>query len=194
MKNGSPQPPLLAFSGQREMPDQEALRNALRGELALMRESFGGRLTAFSGASTGVDLVFLRACVDLRIPFIALLPVPRPRLGEVFVDADERLMAEHLTGVALAQYVAPAADARVAVSQYLLEWADAFLFAWDETPGAEGSGQTAAEARDLGIPSRIINPASLEARWTFEPDRGRGARHGFGTRKELLEFFDARFG
>lgn len=176
------------------MPDQEALRNALRGELALMRESFGGRLTAFSGATTEADLVFLRACVELRIPFIALLPVPRPRLGEIFLGAETREMARHLTGVALAQYVAPAAEAREAVSRYLLEWADAFLFAWDGTPGADGSGQTVAEARDLGIPSRIVDPASLEARWTFEPDRVRGARHGFGTRKELLEFFDARFG
>ena len=100
-------------------------------------------------------------------------------------------MAEHLMSVALAEYVAP--DTCQVVSRHLLEWADAFLFACDDEP-PRSAGVTVAEAFDLGIPARIIDPVSLEARWTFEPDSGRGARHGFGTRKELLEFFDERFG
>ncbi|MEP2776886.1 MAG: hypothetical protein ABJQ29_11880 [Luteolibacter sp.] len=193
------QPKLLGFAGHRHVIDKDALRLAIRSGLEEMRERLGGKIIAFCSAAAGADLIFLRCCVELRIPAIVILPFDEERFSEDFEDADEWLHATHLMSVALAKYVAPggkpAPEAYQVVSRILLEWADAFLFAWDGQPqrGAGGTGETVEDAQHLGIPSRIIDTGSHEARWNAEPDAARKARHGFETRKELLEFFDARF-
>lgn len=163
-----------------------------------MRELLGNRMIAVSSAAAGADLIFLRTCVELRIPAIVILPFPEERFSEDFEDAEEWELAKHLCGVALAKYVAPgghgAPEAYHAVSRHLLEWADAFLFALDREPThVGGTGETVAEARDLGIPSRIISASNLEPRWAVPPEADRKARHGFGSRAELLDFLDARF-
>lgn len=181
------QPKLLGFAGHRRVQDAEGLRGAIRRELLEMRELLGGRIIAVSSAVEGADLIFLRTCVDLRIPAIVILPFTEGKFSEEFEDAKEREMAKHLTGVALARYVAP--EDSHAASRHLLEWADVFLFAWDGDSQMEAVG----EARDLGIPSRIIDPTSLEARWGVPPEGARKARHGFESRAELLDFLDARY-
>lgn len=193
MNEPGSQPRLIGFAGHRNVSDREALGLAIRRELALMRETFGPRLTAFSSAAAGADLVFLRACVELRIPTIVILPFTLERFAKDFDDLGEWEMARHLMSVSLAKYVAPGENegqqAYQVVSRHLIEWADVFLFL------EQGETlETVEEARDLGIPARIIDAAGLDARWSFEPDPNRRARHGFGTRKELLEFLDARLG
>jgi hypothetical protein len=77
-----------------------------------------------------------------------------------------------------------------------LEWADAFLFVWngERQKGVGGTGETVEEARDLGIPSRVIDAHSFSARWETPPDPNRKARHGFLSRADLLDFLDARLG
>jgi hypothetical protein len=193
------QPKLLGFAGHRRVPDAEGLRSAVRREILEMKELLGDRIIAVSSAAAGADLIFLRTCVDLRIPAIVILPFPEERFSEDFEHVDEWELARHLTGVALAKYVAPGGlgtpEAYHAVSRHLLEWADAFLFAWDGEPqrGVGGTGETVEEARDLGIPSRIIDANSMEPRWGVPPEGARKARHGFESRAELLDFLDARF-
>lgn len=169
------------------MADAEGLRGAIRRELLEMRGLLGGRIIAVSSAAEGADLLFLRTCVDLRIPAIVILPSLEGEFPEGFEDAGQREMARHLTGVALAKYVVP--EASHAASRQLLEWADAFLFAWD----GDSQMEAVADARDLGIPSRIIDTTSLETRWGVPPEGVRKARHGFESRAELLDFLDARF-
>jgi hypothetical protein len=181
------QPKLLGFAGHRRVADVEGLCGAIRRELLEMREILGQRIIAVSCAAEGADLLFLRTCVDLRIPAIVILPFSEGKFSEDFEDAKEREMAKHLTGVALAKYVVP--EDSYAASRHLLEWADAFLFAWDGDPQMEAVG----EARDLGIPSRIIDTTSLEPRWGVPPEGFRKARHGFESRAELLDFLDVRF-
>jgi len=192
MTDPGKQPKLLGFAGHRTVPDPEALRLAIRREILVMRELLGDRIIAVSGAAAGADLLFLKACVGLRIPAIVILPFPEERFAEDFEDAQEWELAKHLMGVALAKYVAPggraAPEACHAVSRHLLEWADAFLFAWDGVTGG-----IVQEARDLGIPSRIIDATSMEPRWGVPPEGARKARHGFESRAELLDFLDARF-
>jgi len=192
-------PKLLGFAGHRAVPDTEGLRIEIRRELEAMRGTMGKRIIAVCSAAAGTDLVFLKTCVELRVPAIVILPFHEERFAGDFEDADEWALAQRLCGVALARYVAPGAldapQAYQAVSRLLLEWADAFLFAWNGGPpkGAGDTGETVAEARDLGIPSRVIDPASLAARWETPADPCRKARHGFGSRPELLDFLDARF-
>ena len=199
MTGPSLQPKLLGFAGHRSVTDGDALRVAIRGELGRMKDLLGGRMITLCSAASGADLIFLRCCVDLRIPAIVILPFGEERFSEDFEDKEEWVFATHLMSVALAKYVAPggkeAPEAYHVVSRIMLEWADAFLFAWDgEAPRGEGgTGETVADAALLGLPSRIIDAESFESRWEVEPDGTRTARHGFETRKELLEFFDARF-
>lgn len=191
---------LLGFAGHRTVPDAEGLRKSLLIELGAMREILGERITAITSAAAGADLIFLRTCVTLRIPAIVILPFPEEKLADDFSDPEEWKMALDLTGVALAKYIAPGGyEAPVAykeVSRHLLDWADAFLFAWDgkDARGACGTSETVSETRELGIPSRVIDPESLAARWEVAADPSRKPRHGFDTRADLLDFLDARLG
>jgi hypothetical protein len=199
MSDLAEQPKLLSFAGHRKVTDRVALHDAVRCELVAMKELLGKRMIALCGAAAGADLIFLKSCVELRIPTIVILPFPEERFAEDFEDAEEWAMAQRLFGVALARYIAPgglgAPEAYQLVSRLMLEWADAFLFAWNGAPpnGVGGTGETVQEARELGIPSRIIDTANLATRWETPPDPHRRAGHGFHTRAELLDFFDARF-
>jgi len=181
---------LLGFAGPDEVPEPAGLRKALSTELSEMKVTLGDRMTVICSAAPGADLIFLRACVELRIPAIVILPFPEARFAEDFADKEEWVLARHLTGVALAKYVVP--EACDEVSLHLLDWADAFLFACDGNESSR-TGVTFREARELGIPSRIIDAGSLAARWGIAPDKHRKARHGFDTRADLLDFLDARF-
>ncbi len=199
MSDFSRQPKVIGFAGHRNVPDRMALGEVIRRELGEMKDALGGRVIAISSAAAGADLVFLRACVDLRIPMVVVLPFPEERFSEDFEDPREWELAEKLLGVALSRHVTPggkeAPEAYQAASRNLLEWADAFLFAWDGKPprGVGGTGETVEDSRDAGIPTRVIDATSLEARWIVPMDAGRGARHGFETRKDLLDFLDLRF-
>jgi len=199
MSDASEQPKLLGFAGHREVPDAEGLREAIRSEVEAMKELLGKRMIVISSAAAGADLLFLKTCVELRIPAMVILPFPEERFAEDFEDAEEWAMAQRLCGVALAKYIAPgglgAPEAYQLVSRLMLEWADAFLFAWngDAPRGVGGTGETVGEARDRGIPSRVIDATSFATRWVTPPDTGRRARHGFESRADLLDFLDARF-
>jgi hypothetical protein len=187
---------LLGFAGSRAVPDHVGLRKAMSAGLSEMKATLGDRMTVICGAARGADLIFLRACVELRIPAIVIMPFPEKRFAEDFADKEEWVLAQHLTGVALAKYAVPgghpAPEAYAEVSRHLLDWADAFLFASDGK-GSSRTGKTIREARELGIPSRTIDVESLLGRWEIAPDKYRKARHGFDTRADLLDFLDARF-
>jgi hypothetical protein len=200
MSDAGEQPKLLGFAGHRRVSNTEDLREAIRREVAAAKELLGKRMIAICSAAAGADLIFLKTCVELRIPAIVILPFPEERFEEDFEDEEEWAMAQRLSGVALAKYVAPggkkAPEAYQIVSRLLLEWADAFLFVWngERQKGVGGTGETVEEARDLGIPSRVIDAHSLSARWETPPDPNRKARHGFLSRADLLDFLDARLG
>ena len=195
----SEQPKLLGFAGHRHLPDAEGLRISIRAEVIAMRDMLGKRMIAITSAAAGADLIFLRTCVELRIPAIVILPFAEERFAQDFEDAESWAMAQRLSAVALAKYLVPgglaAPEAYQAVSRLLLEWADAFLFARNDElqRGEGGTGQTVQEARDLGIPSCVIDTETLTARWETPPDPHRKARHGFQSRADLLDFLDARF-
>lgn len=196
MSERSRQPKIVAFAGKGNVEDADGLRAALREGLSEIRDDLGGRVIAISSASPGADLIFLRICVDLRIPMIVVVPFPEERFSEDFRDQAEWEMVEKISGVALAKYVMPEGnqppEAYQAVSRNLLEWADVFLFACDGEP-PQDTDEIIAEARDTGIPTRIIDTVSLKAEWVVPPDFARNARHGFETRKDLLDFLDLRF-
>lgn len=196
--NEKRQPFLLGFAGHRKVADKEALARVLRAELELMKDHFGGGLIAISSAAAGGDLVFLKTCVELRVPTLLILPFADERFGEDFEDREEWELAKKLMGVALDKHVLrghAAPGAYREVSWKLVEWADAFLFVWDgqASRGPGGTGETVAEARDLGIPSRVVDSTSLDPRWAVPLDHLRPPRHGFARRLDLLDFLGNGF-
>lgn len=199
MGNFGIQPKILGYAGHGNGSDRDVLRATLRQEVSKIQDALETKLIAISGATSGGDLVFLRTCVELRIPTIVVLPFSEHRLGDIFDDPEEWELARKLMGVCLAKYVSPgnneAPEAYQSVSRNLIEWADAFLFVWDgEQSRALGdTGQAVQEASEIGLPTRIIDPVSFKARWTIPLDPKRSARHGFETRQELLDFLDLRF-
>lgn len=199
MNDATKQPKLLGFAGQRGVGDSDHLREMMRREVIAMRDLIGRRMIAITSAAAGADGVFLKTCVELRVPVIVILPDSEARSANDNEDSEEWAMTQRLCSVALAKYVFPsshlASDAYDLVTQQLLEWADAFLFVCNGEPqvGAACKEEAVKEARDLGIPSRIINVMSHTAKWEIPPDPSRKARHGFDTRADLLDFLDARF-
>lgn len=187
------QPKLLGFAGHADVADAGALRIVIREELLRMREILGARMIAVSGAAAGADLIFLKNCVELRIPTVVILPSPKVHFQKHFKNAEEWKLAEGLLSVALEVYqVLEAGEDRQLISRQMLDWADAFLFGWDAEVAGK-TGETMEDARHMGVPARVIDAGSLIGRWEIEVDQSRAARHGFADRRELLEFFDARF-
>lgn len=199
MNDAAKHPKLLGFAGQRDVINSEHLRAVTRCEVIAMRDLLGKRMIAITSAAPGADGIFLKTCVELRIPVIVFLPFPEEQLADEYKDAKEWAMTRQLCSVALAIYVVPgnhlASDAHHLVTLQLLEWADAFLFAWNGElqEGASYTAKAVKEARDLGIPSRMIDVVSYTAKWETPPDPRRKARHGFDTRADLLDFLDARY-
>ena len=81
MSDTADQPKLLGFTGQHDVPDPEGLRVAMRREVVAMRDLLGKRMIAITSAAAGADGVFLKTCVELRIPAIVILPYPEERFA-----------------------------------------------------------------------------------------------------------------
>jgi|AntRauTorckE6833_2_1112554.scaffolds.fasta_scaffold10845_4 hypothetical protein len=183
---------LVGFAGHESSAGETELKAVMRDELKVLRDLFGPRLTTVSSITTLSDLAFLKCCVELRIPAILILPDEPEHLSKSFTETDWN-MARHLMSVSLACYVAPGQPSETPASSLILEWADVLLCVQNES-AAHSSKEALEDATALGVPSRIIDDPTLETRWSFPPDPTRSARHGFETRKELLEFFDTRLG
>lgn len=174
---------LLGFAAVAEVTDHEAFAAAIRNELEAARDLLGANMVVLSGVETDSDLIFLRTCIELRIPTIVLLPSDGLFLSEIHPDKSKLL--GNLLSVALAQYPLPSSTQATSI----LEWADALLCAC-----CEDEDEILTDALALGIPTRKLHSISLEAHWTHPPHPTSPARHGFPTRRELLEFLDKRFG
>lgn len=167
---------LLGFAAVAEATDPAAFATGMRAELTSAKDLLGANMVVLSGARTGTDLIFLRTCIELRIPTIVFL--------QDETHGQERDLLGHLLSVSLAKYPITATQPHF----HIIEWADALLCACSDE-----ENEILTDAMALGIPTRKIHTASLEANWTHQPDIACTAKHGFPTRRELLEFLDKRF-
>jgi hypothetical protein len=166
------QPKILGFLGSEQTYCAPTLEAFLRNELKHIQIILGARMIAATTVKTGKHLIFLKTCIELRIPVLLL-----------FEKADDSLhafgekgkMANMLFSMALAQYQAN--------DDFLVDWGDALLFA----------GEISSDARDLGIPHQKIQLEPFDASWPVPLDAKRGARHGFANRFDLMDFLDSRY-
>lgn len=171
---------LLGFTARAEADDNTAFAHAIYSELEATRILLGSNMVALSGARTLTELTFLRTCIELRVPTIVFLPNEVPFSDEP--ESETSKLRKSLLSVTLATYLTPQPFLPI------LEWADALIFA-----NSEDEDEFLADALALGIPIRKLHPLSLKADWTHFPHPASPAKHGFPTRRELLEFLDKRF-
>jgi hypothetical protein len=171
---------LLGFAAVAEVTDHASFATALRDELEAARDLLGSNMIVISGAHTKLELIFLRTCIELRVPTIVLLANDPPML-----DEETTSLRNNLISVSLATYPLPSSSQSLAI----LEWADALLCACSDV-----EDEILTDSLALGIPTRKLHPISLEANWTHPPQPASPTRHGFPTRRELLEFLDKKFG
>lgn len=174
---------LLGFAAVAEVTDHGAFAVAIRRELEAARALLGSNMVAVSCVNTDSDLTFLRACIELRIPTIVLLDDEGSALRKN--DPGKSRLLENLLSVSLAKYPLYQSSESLPI----LEWADALLCACNET-----EDEVITDAQALGIPTRKLDLMSLEAKWNHAPNPESPTRHGFPTRRELLEFLDKRLG
>lgn len=169
---------LLGFALLEEPEDHADLARILQDELKAARDLLGTNIATLSCVRNRADLVFLRACIDLRIPTIVLLSDD----GLFSDDSDSKNLLENLLSVSLANYVTFGGQHHLPI----LEWSDALI-----CMGSAAHQELVADAIALGIPLRRVDG---ENTWTHLPQPDATPKHGFTTRRELLEFLDQRFG
>ncbi len=169
---------LLGFALLEETEDHAGLARILHDEIKAAKDLLGMNIATLSCVRNRTDLVFLRTCIELRIPTIVLLSD-----GELFIDdSDSIILLENLLSVSLANYRISGAEPHLPI----LEWSDALICV-----GAKADDELVSDAIALGIPLRRVDGAST---WTHLPRPDTSPKHGFTTRRELLEFLDQRLG
>ena len=171
---------LLGFAASVDVADPLAFAHAIRSELEAARTLLGSNMVVVSGASNHTELTFLRTCIELRIPTIVFLPSDDSSLAAL--DSEKFRLRENLLSVSLARYLIPV------TSLAILECADALL-----CTTCNHEDEILSDAIALGIPTKKFHSSSLEAHWTHLPQPTSPAKHGFPTRRELLDFLDKRF-
>ncbi|GAA5122645.1 hypothetical protein JIN84_10335 [Luteolibacter yonseiensis] len=161
----------IGFAGHRQVDDAATLKAVIRKELDDFSASLNGDVVGLASAAAGADLLFLEACEEAGLRTVVILPFAEERFSADFDDPSEWRKAQARMAAATWCEVAPgnedAPEAYHVVAREVLEVADRMLFAWNGLParGRGGTAETVAEAEKWGVPSRIINTATLEVRW-----------------------------
>jgi len=154
----------LAITGRRpknlggyEIPNRtyDAVRRALRARLLELRPE-----KVLTGMALGVDQWAAELCIELKIPFVAVIPFVGqekawPRAAQKRYHA---LLAEAAEGVVVSrgEYTPEKMHLR---NEYLVEHADELLAIWDGSPG--GTSACRAYALKEGCPVTEIDPTTL---------------------------------
>lgn len=161
----------IGFAGHRQVDDAAALKAVIRKELDDFSANLNGDVVGLASAAAGADLLFLEACEEAGLRTVIILPFTEERFSEDFDDPAEWLKAKARIAAATWCEVAPgnevAPEAYHVVAREVLEVADRMLFAWNGLParGRGGTAETVVDAEKWGMPSRIIDTATLDVRW-----------------------------
>lgn len=202
MKPIKSQPKLIGLAG--ELPSTESstatLEKTLKAELAAVHQLFDSAGIVSIAVSNENDFLLLRICAKLRIPMVLFLARPFEELRNQFNLESEKTVAEALMGIALAKYEFIDSEgfeqAYAKALRACAEFADTLLIIAEKESDANTTNhalELAIDAKALGTPCKIADSNGHFGNWTLEPQSSSPAKHGFENRKELLEFFDAKF-
>ncbi len=160
---------IIGFAGHRAVADPPALKAAIIAVLREFQAGVEGELSGRASAAAGADLLFLEACRELGLGYSVVLPFGEERFREDFDDPAEWARAKVLMESAANVEIAPgnevAPEAYHLAAREILDVCDAMIFAWDGQParGIGGTAESVAEARERGLPLRVIDAATLQA-------------------------------
>jgi hypothetical protein len=160
---------IIGFAGHRAVADPVALKAAIVAVLREFQAGVEGELSGRASAAAGADLLFLEACRELGLGYSVVLPFGEERFREDFDDPAEWARAKVLMDGAANVEIAPgnevAPEAYHLAAREILDVCDAMLFAWDGKParGIGGTAESVGEARERGLPLRVIDAATLQA-------------------------------
>jgi len=195
---------ILGFAGHRRVPDKAAAKAAILACLKEFKASAEGEWVGRSSAAAGADLIFLDACRELGMAYSIILPFPAERFREDFDDESEWEKASGLMAAAASIEIAPgnevAPEAYHLAAREILDVSDAVLFLWDQQAarGIGGTAETVMEARERGLPIRIIDAETLvrapmeRAGAISRKDEVFGQFPGFASVQLLFEELDRR--
>ncbi len=160
---------IVGFAGHRRIPDFVAAKSAILSALREFRDGMEGEVVGRASAAAGADLLFLEVCRELGLSYSIVLPFPVERFREDFDDPAEWQKAEALIAGAANVEIAPghqdAPEAYHLAAREILDVSDAMLFLWDGQParGIGGTAESVGEARERGLPHRIISSETAVA-------------------------------
>lgn len=157
---------IIGFAGHRRLPAPDSAKAAIVDALKEFRDGIDGIVVGRTSAAAGADLLFLEACRELGVAYSIVLPFPTERFREDFESPEEWARVESMLAGAAHVSVAPghqdAPEAYHLAAREILDVADAMIFLWDGLParGIGGTAESVDEARERGIPHRIIPSAA----------------------------------
>lgn len=161
----------VGFAGHRQLPDPAAAKLAIGRELAAIRETVSGELVGISSAAAGADLLFIDACAEAGMKTVILLPFSEDQFAADFDDPKEWERARQAIAAAWWCEVSPGGEPAPAayhvVARQCIEIADRMLFLWDGQParGLGGTAESVEESVRRGLPARVIDASTFQARW-----------------------------
>ena len=173
----------VGVSGHRNLPDLEAVANAIDEVLCAIIAAFGdGPLQVISPLAEGADRVVVwRAMANYSVRLVVPLPLEMSDYMDDFKSISAKAEFTTLLEQAENIFELPAEDTReacyLAAGKYVLEHSDVLIAVWDGT-SARGMGGTAEivdEARRRSMPIAWVQVARREGEFSsnnMNPARG----------------------
>ena len=160
---------VVGFTGHRRLEDSAGVATAIRGALEELRREAPGEWIAQSSVAAGSDQLFVRAALDLRMGWEALLPLPQVDFERDFTTEEWREVktlldrAEHLQVV---PEPGSREEAYLSGGFEIVNNCDVLLAVWDgqSARGKGGTADVVTYARAMLRPLVIINPVSKAIR------------------------------
>jgi len=160
----------VGVSGHRNLPDLEAIANAIDEVLCTIIAAYGdGSLQVISPLAEGADRVVVwRAMANYSVRLVVPLPLELSDYMDDFQSISSKAEFTTLLEQADQLLELPAKDTReacyLAAGKYVLDHSDVLIAVWDGTSarGIGGTAEIVAEARRRGMPIAWVQVAGRE--------------------------------
>lgn len=160
---------VVGFTGHRQLADPAGAAESIKQVLTELQREAPGEWIAQSSVATGGDQLFVRAALELKLGWEALLPLPLVDFARDFPAEEWREVQALLTHAEHTEVVAEPGsreEAYLTGGFEIVNNCDLLLALWDgkSARGKGGTADVVAYARAMQRPLVIINPDSKVVR------------------------------